>query len=353
MDACNVVDQVQDLQQRMIQFTKAATTKIRIDQTPRQLVWSLNKTKLYRYRPVFPEEKRHRLPLLLVFALMSRPSILDLRPQNSYVQYMLRQGYDLYLLDWGIPGLEDKNLKFDDYVLEYLTRAIRKLKTFTGVEEFSMLGWCIGAILATSYASLRPDDGLRNLILLTAPLDFSNKEMTFAKWIGEERFDVDGVLDMFGNMPGDMMDYGAKALKPVENYIGNYMKLWDNIENPNVVEAWQAMHTWVTDNIPMACGAFRQLVVDLYRNNRLLKGEWYLRGERVDVSRIKANLLTVIAEADHITPPCMSRPIVDMVGSKDKELFTIPAGHIGIMVGSGANKVTWPHMDNWLAKRSG
>jgi len=103
MDACNVVDQVQDLQQRMIQFTKAATTKIRIDQTPRQLVWSLNKTKLYRYRPVFPEEKRHRLPLLLVFALMSRPSILDLRPQNSYVQYMLRQGYDLYLLDWGIP----------------------------------------------------------------------------------------------------------------------------------------------------------------------------------------------------------------------------------------------------------
>ena len=352
MEAMNVVDQVTDFQSRLIQFTKAANTKIRIDQTPRQVIWSLNKTKLYRYQPILPEEKRHKLPLLLVFALMSRPSILDLRPQNSYVQYMLRQGYDVYLMDGGIPGPEDKNLKFDDYVLDYLTRAIRKLKTFTGTEEFSMLGWCIGAILSTSYASLRPNDGLRNLILLTAPLDFSNKEMTFAKWIGEDRFDVEGVLETFGNMPGEMMDYGARALKPVENYIGNYMKLWDNIDNPNVVEAWQAMHTWVTDNIPMAGATFRQLVVDLYRNNRLLKGEWYLRGERVDVNNIKANLLTVIAEADHITPPCMSRAIVDMVGSKDKELYTIPAGHIGIMVGSGASKVTWPHMDNWLGKRS-
>ncbi|HZQ25640.1 MAG TPA: alpha/beta fold hydrolase [Terriglobales bacterium] len=351
-DACGVIDPVTGYPEKAVSFTKAITTKIKIDQTPKQLIWAVNKTKLYRYCPVLPREERHRLPLLLVFALMNRPSILDLRPENSYVQYMLRQGYDLYLLDWGIPGPEDKNHKFDDYTLEYLPRAIRKMKSFAGVEEFSMLGWCIGAILATSYAALRPDDGLRNLILLTAPLDFSNREMTFARWTAEENFNVEAVLEAFGNMPGEMMDAGARMLKPVENLVGNYLRLWDNMENPNVVKGWQAMNTWVTDNIPLAGGAFRQLVVDLYRNNRLLKGEWYLRGERVDVRKIKANLLTVIAEADHITPPCMSRTIVDMVGSKDKELYSIPAGHIGIMVGSGANKVTWPHMDNWLAKRS-
>ena len=358
-DPCNVTEPFQEMasqfagvEQRLTSFTKAVTTKIKIDQTPRELIWALNKTKLFRYTPVLPAEKRHRLPLILVFALMNRPSILDLRPENSYVQYMINQGYDLYLLDWGIPGPEDKHLKFDDYTLEYLPRAIRKLKSFTGSDEFSMLGWCIGAILATSYASLRPDDGLRNLILLTAPLDFSNEEMTFARWIKEPNFNVDRVLDTFGNMPGEMMDAGARMLKPVENLIGNYMRLWDNLDNPRAVQAWQAMNTWVTDNIPLAGGAFRQLVNDLYRNNRLVKGEWILRGERVDVSRIKANLLTVIAEADHITPPCMSRPIIDLVSSKDKELYTIPAGHIGIMVGSGANKVTWPHMNNWLGARS-
>ena len=266
---------------------------------------------------------------------------------------MLNRGYDLYLLDWGAPGPEDKNLKFDDYTLEYMPRAIRKLKSIAGVEEFSMLGWCIGAILATIYAALRPDDGLRNLILLTAPLDFSNKEaLTFARWTDERYFNVDQVLAAFGNMPGEMIDYGAKALKPVENYIINYLKLWDNIENPQVIEAWQAMNTWVTDNIPLAGGVFRQLVVDLYRNDRLMRGEMMIRGERVDLSRLRANLLTVIAEGDHITPPCQSKAILSKVSSKDKELFSVPGGHIGIMAGSGANKRTWPKIDDWLGRRS-
>src|ERR1700723_3279842 len=251
-EATATTDPVTAAADRLQTLNKAMTPKAAIAQTPKELVWTLNKAKLYRYVPVLPKEKRHPIPLLLVFALINRPYIRDLRPGRSFFEYMLNRGYDLYLLDWGAPGPEDKNLKFDDYTLEYMPRAIRKLKSIAGVEEFSMLGWCIGAILATIYAALRPDDGLRNLILLTAPLDFSNKEaLTFARWTDERYFNVDQVLGAFGNMPGEMIDYGAKALKPVENYIINYLKLWDNIENPQVIEAWQAMKTWVTDNIPL------------------------------------------------------------------------------------------------------
>ncbi len=352
-EAAVLTDPFTDMVGKLTTFNKALTTKTPIAQTPKELVWALNKAKLYRYIPVVPKEKRHPVPLLLVFALMSRPYILDLRPGHSFVEYMVNSGYDLYLLDWGVPGPEDKNLKFDDYCLDYLPRAIRKMKSVSGVEEFSMLGWCIGAILSTIYSCLRPDDGLRNLILLTAPLDFSNKEnITFARWTDERYFDIDKLLAAFGNMPGEMIDYGARALKPVENYIVNYLKLWDNIENPQVIEAWQAMNTWVTDNIPMTGGTFRQLIVDLYRNDRLMRGEMMIRGERVDLSRLRANLLTVIAEGDHITPPCQSKAILSKVGGKDKELFNVPGGHIGIMAGSGASKRTWPKIDSWLAGRS-
>lgn len=342
-----------DIETKLKTLSKVMTTPAAIAQTPKELIWSLNKAKLYRYVPVVPKEKRHPVPLLLVFALMNRPYILDLRPGHSFVEFMVNQGYDLYLLDWGIPGPEDKNLKFDDYTLDYMPRAIRKMKAVSGSEDFSLLGWCIGAILTTIYASLRPDDGLRNLILLTAPLDFTNKEsITFAKWTDERYFDIDKVLAAFGNMPGEMIDYGAKALKPVENYITNYVKLWDNLSDPKVVEAWHAMNTWVTDNIPLAGGAFRQLIVDLYRHNALIRGELMIRGSKVDVSRIKANLLTVIANADHITPPCQSETINNLVGSQDKELFRIAGGHIGIMAGSGAAKHTWPHINGWLGPRS-
>jgi polyhydroxyalkanoate synthase len=352
-DATVVTDQILAMGEKFSNFTKVVTSKVPIAQTPKELVWTLNKAKLYRYVPVVPKEKRHPVPLLMVFALMNRPYILDLRPGHSFVEFMVKNGYDLYLLDWGTPGPEDKNLKFDDYTLDYMPRAIRKMKAISGSEEFSLLGWCIGAILTTVYAALRADDGLRNLILLTAPLDYSDKKgITFARWVDERYFDVEKVISAFGNMPGEMIDYGAKALKPVENYIGNYLKLWDNIDNPQVVESWQAMNTWVTDNVPLAGGAFRQLVVDLYRNDRLMRGEWMIRGERVDLKQIRANLLTVIAEGDHITPPCQSAGIMSKVSSKDKELFRTPGGHIGIMAGSGADKRTWPHIEGWLAPRS-
>ena len=352
-EATVVADPFLEAATRLKTLNKLMTTKAAIAQTPKELVWTLNKAKLYRYIPVVPKQKRHPVPLLLVFALMNRPYILDLRPGHSFVEYMVNKGYDLYLLDWGAPGPEDKNLKFDDYTLEYMPRAIRKLKAISGSEEFSLLGWCIGAILTTIYAALRSDDGLRNLILLTAPLDFSQKQdLTFARWVDERYFDVDKVLAAFGNMPGEMIDYGAKALKPVENYLGNYVKLWDNLDDPRMVEAWHAMNTWVTDNVPLAGGAFRQLIVDLYRNDKLMRGELMIRGQRVDLSRIHANLLTVIAGDDHITPSCQSEPIMGKVSSKDKELFHVKGGHIGIMAGSGAAKHTWPHIDGWLAPRS-
>ena len=329
------------------------TTKAKIGQTPKELIWTLNKAKLYRYVPVVPAEQRHPVPLLLVFAIMNRPHVLDLRPGHSFVAYMLERGYDIYLLDWGVPGPEDKHTTFDDYTLEYLPRAIRKLKAETGSAEFSILGWCLGALISTLYAALRPDDGLKNLVLLTAPLDFSDKQAGgFSRWTSDPSYNADALIDAFGNMPGELIDYGAKALKPVENYVGNYLHLWDNLDNPNVVASWHAMNTWVTDLVPMPGGAYRQLINEFYKENRLMNGTLTIRGERVDLHKLRANLLNVIGNADHITPPCQSEGVMTKVGSTDKELFRVNGGHIGIMAGSGAEKRTWPQIDTWLGTRS-
>jgi polyhydroxyalkanoate synthase len=332
---------------------KVTTTRASIGVTPRQAIWTLNKATLYRYTPVVPAEERHPVPLLLVFALMNRATILDLRPGSSFVEYMLKKGYDVYLLDWGSPGPEDSELSFDDYVLEYLPRAIRKMKAVSGSESFSMLGWCIGALLATLYAALRPE-GLKNLILLTAPLDFSQKTSVALARMADERYlNVERVLGAYGgNMPGKLIDYGAKMLKPVENYVGSYLRLVDNLDNPKIVDAWHAMNTWVNDGIPMAAATYRQLIHDFYRENKLMKGTLSLRGEKVDLARIGANLLVVIAGDDHITPSCQSEPILEKVSSTDKEALRVPGGHIGIMAGSGAAKMTWPKIDGWLGARS-
>jgi polyhydroxyalkanoate synthase len=334
-------------------FNRLVTTDAKIAQTPKTLVWSLNKAKLYRYFPIAPPDQRHKIPLLLVFAIMNRPHVLDLRPGHSFVEYMRNRGYDIFLLDWGAPGPEDKDMAFADYALDYLPRVVRKVKSISGCQRFNMLGWCLGALISTLYAALRPDDGLKDLILLTAPLDFTDKTAGgFVRWASSQAFDPDRIIDAFGNVPGEMIDYGAKSLKPVENFIGSYLSLWDRIDDPKVVEAWHAMNTWVRDIIDMAGGAYRQLITDFYKQNRLKEGTLVLRGERVDLKNIKASVLNVIAEADHITPPCQSEGIMDLLGTQDKEIFRVRGGHIGIMAGSGAEKTTWPHIDEWLAKRS-
>ena len=130
-EATVITDQLLGMGEKLSNFTKVVTSKVPIAQTPKELIWTLNKAKLYRYVPVVPKEKRHPVPLLLVFALMNRPYILDLRPGHSFVEFMVKNGYDLYLLDWGAPGPEDKNLKFDDYTLDYMPRAIRKMKAIS------------------------------------------------------------------------------------------------------------------------------------------------------------------------------------------------------------------------------
>lgn len=346
-------EQLKQIEENTRTLLRVTTSRANIAQTPKEVIWTLNKAKLYRYVPVVPAEQRHKIPLLLVFALMNKPSILDLRPGHSFVEYMVKQGYDVYLMDWGAPGPEDKDLKFDNYVLDYLPRAIRKMKAVSGSDEFTMLGWCIGAILTTIYSALRPDDGLKNVILLTAPLDFTDKTAGgFVRWVSDQTFDPARIVAAFGNIPGEMIDYGAKALKPVENYIGSYLTLWDNLDNPRVVEAWHAMNTWVNDLIPMTGATYLQLIQELYKENRLIEGKMVIRGERVDLSRIRASLLNVIALADHISPSCQSESIMQKVSSKDLHLFKVKGGHIGIMAGSGAQKYTWPHIDNWLSERS-
>ena len=344
-------DRVSTMMENLIKVT---TTKASIGKTPRQAIWTLNKATLYRYTPVKPAEERHRVPLLLIFALMNRSSILDLRPGSSFVEYMVNNGYDLYLLDWGVPGPEDAEMDLGDYVLEYIPRAVRKLKAVSGSEQFNLLGWCIGAMLSTLYASLRGhSEGLKSLILLTAPLDFTDTDqISLARMVDERYFDPDRIVQAFGNMPAGMIDYGAKMLKPVENFVGGYVKLLDILDNPKAVESWHAMNTWVNDPIPLAGGAYRQFILDFYRGNKLMDGTLTIRGEKVDLQNLRASLLNVIAVDDHITPPCQSARLMEKVGSTDKTELRVPGGHIGVMAGSGASKGTWPKVESWIAARS-
>lgn len=322
--------------------------------TPKDLVWALNKSSLYRYEPRVPAEQRHPIPLLLVYALINKPFIFDLAPGRSFIEYMLDQGFDIFLLDWGSPGPEDKNITFDDYVTQYLRRAVRKVLRLSGAPEVSLLGYCLGATLTATYAGLYPEAPVRNIILLTAPIDFSEQPAdSMAVWLDEERLDVDKLVDTLGNVPGELIRQWAKLLKPAENFVGVYVNLWKMLDDEDAVWSWQAINRWVEDVVPVAGEAFRQFVKEYVRENQLIKGEHVVDGQKVDLTRVRASLLNIVAEHDHLVAQSQAEGIMELVASEDKQLKVIPSTHVGIMISRRAKYKLWPEVATWLGARSG
>jgi polyhydroxyalkanoate synthase subunit PhaC len=326
------------------------TDDAKIGATPKDVVWTHRKTTLYRYRS---SKRRHPVPLMLVFALINRPDIFDLRPGHSFVEHLLDAGFDVYLLDWGVPGPEDADTGLDYYVCDAIPWGMREVMRASGARQVTLLGWCIGGTLAAMHAALAGRRGpVRNLVLLTTPIDPT--ESLYRSWVGPDWFDVDYVTDNTPVVAGVGIDVANKLMKPVTNFWITYRRLAQSVYDGKDERAhYQTMAKWIADNPPFPARAFREWVTEIYKRNLLSRGLMRMRGERIDLHRIEQPLLMVTAAADHIVPPANSVPLLDLVGSKDVTHVARPGGHIGLMAGSKAQDQIWPDLARWLAERSG
>lgn len=320
-----------------------------IGQSPREPIWTLNKSRLYRYVPRAP--RRHATPLLIVYSLINRPAILDLLPGMSLVEFLLDQGFPVYLLDWGWWGPEDRRVGVDDLVLRYLPRAARAVQRDAGEPAVNVLGYCMGGTLSLIWAALHPERQPHAMICLAAPVDFHEAGL-FGLWLRPEYMDVDRMVDTLGLVPPGIVDFGAKMLRPLGTY-ATYSRLWDRVTDEAYVRRWQAMNRWVNEGVPFPGEAFRQWVKLFYRQNALVKGELVLGGHRVDLRRVQADLLNISAEVDDITPFESTNAVLDMVGSACKEGLTLKGGHISAIIGPSARGTLWPKLAEWLGARSG
>jgi len=346
----STVDDLASLPRAAVEFANIVLTTpdAQIGRTPRDVVWTHRNTTLYRYRS---SRRTHPIPVLLVFALINRPEIFDLRAGHSFVEFLRDEGFDVFLVDWGEPDEEDADMGVAEYVCDELHWAVRETLRASGHEELSVIGWCIGGTLSTMYCALHPQGPVRNAVLLTTPIDPSDS--LYATWVGGDDFDVDLIADSYPAIPGGGVDWANKLMKPVTNYVSTYRRLWNNVrEGKPVRESYQAMARWVADNPAFPSNAYRQWITWMYKENRLVGGRVRLRDERVDLRRIEQNLLVVTAGADHIAPRVGTLPLLDLVSSQDVTHLDRPGGHIGLMAGSKAKHEIWPELSEWLSERS-
>jgi polyhydroxyalkanoate synthase len=320
----------------------------RVGTTPHDVVYSSGSLKLLRYRRETPA--LHAEPVLLCYALINRPYILDLQPDRSVVCRYLEQGFDVYLLDWGVPSDADRILKIEDYVCRRLLEAIVFVLREQSCERLHLLGYCMGGTLSTMLTALHPEL-VRTLTLLAAPIDFSGRESLLNTWTSRKYFDVDAFIDAHGNCPATFLQSCFRYMKPVQNLLEKNITLYEQLDDPRFLTNYFAMERWVNDNIPIAGETFREFVKNLYQGNQLVRGEIQLDKRRVDLSRIECPLLLLTAENDHLVAPPSTERIRPHVSSRDVKAMRIDAGHVGLVVSSKAHKTFWPDAARWLAER--
>jgi polyhydroxyalkanoate synthase len=321
----------------------------RVGTTPHDVVFEQGTLKLLRYRRETPAV--HAEPILFCYALVNRPYILDLQPDKSIVRHYLDRGFDVYMIDWGVPSDADRRLTLDDYVRGMLKNVVDHVLRRHGRSDLHLLGYCMGGTMSTLFTSVYPER-IKTLTLLAAPIDFSGHESLLHLWTDAEYFDIDAFIDAFGNCPGTFLQSCFLMMRPVQNLVEKYLSFYEQLDNSRFTSGFFAMERWVNDNIPVAGETFREFVKKLYQGNELVRGTFCLGGQQVDLGQIACPLLLLTARNDHLVVPESTEGIVPHVGSRDVTTMTIDAGHVGLVVGGKAQKTLWPDATGWLADRS-
>lgn len=317
-----------------------------ISPTPHTVVYTRGSLRLLRYAA---PHRRYRTPILFAYSLINRWYILDFLPGRSLIEHLTRAGFDVYAIDWGIAGPDEQHLDWPELLGGLVRQVVRWTLRASQSDELTLYGYCMGGTLALAYTSLYPE-GVRNFVAQATPVDFSHGGI-YSLWTQPRHFDVDSLVDAYGNIPSRVLESGFFAAAPVQR-LTRWLDVCRHIDEPEYVTTFLAMERWGADAVPFPGEVYRQYIKDCYQQNLFCQGKMEVGGERVDLKRIRCSVLNIIAEHDTIAPPPMSEPLPGLVGSQDSQTVRFPVGHIGLSASSKSPTKVWPAVTDWIAARS-
>jgi polyhydroxyalkanoate synthase len=316
--------------------------------TPYEIVYEEDRVKLKHYSRNENAENKLKTPLLVVYALINRETMLDLQPDRSVVKTFLQEGIDLYMVDWGYPKPKDRFLTIDDHVNGYMNNIIDFIRDRHQVPKINLMGICMGGTFSVIYSALHPEK-IKNLITTVTPSSFDNDKGLLHIWMKD--IDVGRMIRTFGNIPGDLMNLGFLLLNPARLMIDKYVGFMENMDNRDFVENFVRMERWIFDSPDVPGETFRQFVEDCYKNNLLIQSKMHLDGKKVDLKNLTMPLINFYGEYDHLVPPEACNQLTSAVGSKDTQDVCLETGHIGIYVSSKFQRQFAPRIAQWLKER--
>lgn len=315
--------------------------------SPREVVYREDNLALYRYLPV-NRAPANPVPLLIVYALVNRPYMADLQADRSMIRKLLEAGQPVYLIDWGYPDSVDRFLTLDDYINGYIDRCVDRLRELHDQERINLLGICQGGAMSLCYTALHQAK-VRNLVTMVTPVDFQTPDNMLSAWV--QHLDVDLLVDVQGNIPGEFLNWTFLALKPFTLTGQKYLHLVDILEDDAQVETFLRMEQWIFDSPDQAGETFRQFIKQFYQQNGLIRDRVVLGEQTVKLKNISCPVLNIYGEQDHLVPPAASRALQGRTDSEDYSELAFPGGHIGIYVSGKAQALIPPAIGQWLDAR--
>lgn len=348
LDPATVTDELLEFNRKLLKSynTLVQLQEIDVDSTPYEVIFSQDKLKLRYYRCT--GEKRCSTPLLICYALVNRPYMIDLESQRSMLQRLLELGLDVYLIDWGYPDAADRYLDLDDYINEYLNNCVDEVTEHANSDQANLLGICQGGTFSLCYTALNPEK-IKNLITMVTPVDFQTDDNLLyhlAKYV-----DADLAVDTYGNIPGSMLNDSYNSLMPMRLGIQKNLGMPNQLENKESALSFLRMEKWIYDSPDQAGEAFRQFITQFFQQNKLIKAEAMIGDKQVDLGNIQQPLLNIYGSFDHLVPPKASTALKAHVRSRDYQEMEVKAGHIGVFVSGKSQKQVAPAIVDWLAER--
>ncbi|HNY51054.1 MAG TPA: class III poly(R)-hydroxyalkanoic acid synthase subunit PhaC [Smithella sp.] len=345
-----MAEDAEKAQQRVSKASEVLQGQLNTDlaTTPYEIVYEEDRVKLKHYIRNENADNKLKTPLLVVYALINRETMLDLQPDRSVVKTFLEGGIDLYMVDWGYPKRKDHFLTIDDHVNGYMNNMVDFIRRKHKVPKINLMGICMGGSFSIMYSALHPDK-IKNLVTTVTPSSFDTDKGLLHIWMRD--LDVDGIINTYGNIPGDLMNFGFLLLNPARLMIDKYVGFMENMDNKDFVENFVRMERWIFDSPDVPGATFRQFVEDCYKRNLLIQSRMVLGGQRVDLKNLTMPLLNFYGQYDHLVPPEACNQLTKAVGSRDVEDICLETGHIGIYVSSKFQKMFAPKIVHWLRER--
>ncbi len=376
-----------DIQQGKISMTDYDQFEVgkNLATTPGTVVFRNKLVELIQYTPT--TKQVHATPLLISPPWINRYYILDLRAENSFVKYMVDQGYQVFMISWKNPDASYKDVGFEDYITDGLLAALDATLDITGQPSANMIGYCIGGtLLASAMAVLNAkakggkEPRINSATFFTTLVDFSEAGELSVFIDDEQLSKLEAQMEKDGVLDGRSMAGTFSALRAND-------LVWSFVVN-NYLLGKQPFPFdilyWNDDSTRMPCAMHTWYLRNLYLENALVqKGKLKLLGTPVDITNLTQPLYMVSAINDHITPWASCYGAFAKMQSDNKTYVLSKAGHVAGVVNpptpagkpvkrsfwtapaGGAKSETWlksatetpdswwPHYAAWLKPLSG